>query len=541
MSVSNRGRVKQLLAIDWDNRTLRVVHALLGKRGVKIDRLLSVGIPAEVDPCNPEQMGQHIRRVLDQEGIRTRHAIVDVPRDQAILKTLKLPVADREALPGIVEIQVAKELPFPVDQAVIDFAVEQPVEVGTVEAAVADVLVAVVRQEVLAQYQATFAAAGLRLDRMGLRPYANKVAVCKQLQFAIPERVLFIDVGASLTEIDVLRNSMLIFSRAASVNIPRDMPEDTRISLVRDPAASELSDVQAAAQAEVEPPRTGGRSVIVNAVMLEVTRSIEAYRAGDPGAVIDQAVIGGDVGIEEPLAEALQKRLGINAELYNPATSFGWEPDEGAAACAFAATLGLVLGQADDDALHLDFLHPKKRESATRKQLRKAPAIAAVLILFLTAGAVGFVKYTEEDRGRLAKMEARIKDLERKESSYEKFLEMMADIRAFDENQLVWVDVLYDVFSHLPPHQEFVVEQVDLQQDKNLVVLKTRAMERDVPVELTRTLEAFRRDGRPERRFRVSTGAQKEKKGEIYPFSQDLRIEVLDDSGSDGKREDGRR
>ena len=110
-----------MLAIDWDSRTLRIVHALLTKREARIDRLLSVSIPSGVDPSDPGQMGRHIRRVLDQEAIHTKHAVVDIPRDQVILKTLKLPVQDRETLPDMVQIQVAKELPFPVNQAGIDF------------------------------------------------------------------------------------------------------------------------------------------------------------------------------------------------------------------------------------------------------------------------------------------------------------------------------------------------------------------------------------------------------------------------------------
>ncbi len=174
--MSGRGGAKQLLAIDWDSRTLRVVHALLAKREVKIDRLLSVAIPSGVDPSDPSQMGSHIRRVLDQESIYTKHAVVDIPRDQAILKTLQLPVQDQDALPGMVEIQVAKELPFPVDQAVIDYAVAGGGSEASTESTVADVQVAVVRQEVLSQYASTFQAAGLKLERIGLRPFANRVA-----------------------------------------------------------------------------------------------------------------------------------------------------------------------------------------------------------------------------------------------------------------------------------------------------------------------------------------------------------------------------
>ncbi len=101
--MSAKSRRGKILAIDWDAGTLRVAHAVLGKRGAQIDRLLSVAIPHGVDPTNPEQMGRHIGRVLEEAGIGTKHAIVDVPRDQAILNTLRLPcrvAASRSEQPG---------------------------------------------------------------------------------------------------------------------------------------------------------------------------------------------------------------------------------------------------------------------------------------------------------------------------------------------------------------------------------------------------------------------------------------------------------
>jgi Tfp pilus assembly PilM family ATPase len=70
---------------------------------VKIDRLLSAAIPADLDLANPEQLGRHIRRVLDQEGIHTKHATIDIPRDQAILKTLSLPSLPPDELAGMVD------------------------------------------------------------------------------------------------------------------------------------------------------------------------------------------------------------------------------------------------------------------------------------------------------------------------------------------------------------------------------------------------------------------------------------------------------
>ncbi|UCC29724.1 MAG: pilus assembly protein PilM [Phycisphaerales bacterium] len=513
---------KKILSIDWDGRSLRVVHAYLGKRGVKIDRLLSVAMPSNLDPANPEQMGLHVRRTLDQEGIATRHAIVDIPRDQAILKTLTLPIAQPDELPGMVEIQIAKELPFPAMQSVIDFAVGPAAD----DAPTGEVLVGAIRRELLEQYEAIFAAAGLKLDRIGLRPYANKVAVCQLLRHAIPDRVLFIDVRPTFMEIDVLRQSGLSFSRSASVTIPSGIDESRVLSIggretpaTADAGEGRVDDTQA----------SSGLKGIVHSLVLEVTRSIEAYRVGDHGATIDHVVIGGDVGVEEALAEAIQKRLNITTEIYNPASTFGWKADEGAGASAFAASLGLVLGHAQDGSLHFDFLHPKRVVSATQQRLKKAPIAAAVVFLFAAAAAVGFAGYTKDDRQTLARLEQDIRTLEGRRSDNKKFLDVMEQIREFDANQHVWIDVMYDVFSLLPDNEEMLINRAEMNQKEGRITLKTRVKHRETPTEVIQALENFRREGRDKPRFKVTIGGQTEKKRERYPFSQDFRIEIRDD------------
>lgn len=541
-----RSLPKKILAIDWDARTLRVVHAFLSKRGVKIDRIFSTPIPAEVDSASPEQMGRHIRTALEQEGIATKHAIVDIPRDQAILKTLTLPPADPEEMAGIVQIQIAKELPFPVDGAVIDFTMGAPGEKENTN----DVLVAAVRYELRDQYAATFATAGLKLDRIGLRPYANKVAICRLLQFSLPERVLFIDVRPTLTEIDLLRHGALAFSRAASVVIPLEATLPSPATLGRDETGGKGSrlalrlapDALAPAGGDMADPRTesspaplGARQQAVQALVMEVTRSIEAYRATDPGANIDHVVIGGDIGIEEELGEAIQSRLGISTEIYNPASSFGWEPDEGAAASAFASTLGLVLGHVEAGGLHFDFLHPKRASSAAQRRWRKAPALVSIGVLFMAAAALGVTQYRKEDRQTLARIEAKIQELKGNETENKKFEALMRNLRAFDAGQHLWVDVLYEVFAQLPSNEQMVVHHIDMNQELGRVVLKTKTKDRDTPTEIIRKLHEFRREGRELPRFKATMGPQAEKKGEEYPFAQDLRVWVLNDEGSTKK------
>ncbi len=520
--MSGKSRPKRIVAVDWDAHTLRVVHANVGKRGASIDRLLAGTIPSSVDPSNPKQMGIHLRRTLDHEGIATKHAVVDVPRDQAILKMLTLPIARAEELPGMVEIQIAKELPFPVKDAVIDFAVADTEKKETT----GEVLVAAIRREVVEQYEATLEAAGLKLVRLGLRPYANKLAVCELLKHALPERVLFIDVRPTFMEIDVLREGSLVFSRSASVTIA---PGDERpgiLSIAGDSAAA-TEPVRAAWETEGE--GGGGGESTVTSLVMEVTRSIEAYRAVDPGAKIDHVVLGGDVGIEESLAETLQRRLGTTVETYNPATSFGWEPDEGARAAAFAASLGLVIGFAAEDRLQFDFLHPKRTVSVGQERLRKAPMVAAVVALFVAAIPVALMGSTRDQRATLAKLEKSIEELEGKQADYKKFLDLVKTIDEFDAQQHVWVDVLRDIVSVLPSNEEMFVTEAEMTQKDGRVTIRTMTRERDIADRVVEKLSEFRRDGRELPRFKVTMGGQTEKPREIYRFSQELKIEILDD------------
>jgi hypothetical protein len=89
--------------------------------------------------------------------------------------------------------------------------------------------------------------------------------------------------------------------------------------------------------------------------------------------------------------------------------------------------------------------------------------------------------------------------------------------------------VLYDVMQQMPPNDEWLITNVDMNQKEHRIVLKTKSKNRDTPLAIVKKLEAFQREGKGRPRFDASTGQQSEKRGEKYPFQQDLRITVLDD------------
>jgi type IV pilus assembly protein PilM len=519
--VLGRGRPSEFLAIDWDARTLRVIQAVVSKRGVRIEKILSAPVPLDVEAGDSAQMGAHIRSVLDQERIRTKHAAVDITRDQVVLNTLRLPCSAPDELPGMVQIQVAKQLPFPVADAAIDFAVPS----GARETATADVLVAAVRKELLDQYSATASAAGLRLDRIGLRPHACKVAVCDVLDKPVPERVMFIDVGSTLTEIDIFRDGHLAFARAASVMVPEQFDDDGAPSAV-------LSVVRALDDEEEEfvpPPSSlpANLEPIVSALIREVSRTLEAYRASDHGAMIDQVVVGGDRGIERPLAREIAARMRIPSRVYNPAGSFGWPEEEGRAASAYAAAAGLVLSHDSEDQSRFDFLHPKRVVSRTGQNLKKAPVLAAIAAMFLIACVLVVEGFTREDRQYRAKLQADIAELGADMSEKKKFIKFVEGIRSFDADRLIWLDVMHDLIAAMPDAKQIVLDEIRMYEDDRKVTVATKTKSREVANDLVEKINALgEAEGAPFRfRARIK-GSRKPKDGEDYPFDQDVEIEV---------------
>lgn len=535
-------RPKRILAIDWDSRTVRIIEAKLAKRSFSVMKVLAASIPGEVDATSPAALGAFIKATLEKEKIATRHAMVDIPRDQAVLNTLKLPCTAPDELPSIVQIQIAKELPFPLADAAVDFSLPAT-EPGQTTA---DVLVAAVRREVVEMYVQTCEAAGLKLDRIGLRPHANKLAVCRYFDDRPAERIVFIDVGPVLTEIDVIREGRLAFSRAASVAVPSSFEERPRLSLIAAiDGGDEDPDAVDSAIDLGEPRRLEGRpgvfgvDAVVNGLMLELTRSLEAYRAHDHGAQIDKVVVGGDIGCEAELVAAIRSRLKLDATQYSAEGILG-DAERGAAAAAYAATLGLLIGLYGETARSFDFLHPKQTITATRKRLMRAPRVAAVVVLFVAASVVAAVQLTSEDRGRRAMLTKSISVLEEDSTEKDKFLKLVREIQAFDRESPVWVDVLHDLVSALPSNKELVVEQIELDQRDRTIVIKTRTKELTTAHKAVEELNKFRREGASAARFkaRIRNSSTPDDR-ESYPYRQDLFVQLLSDAPAKGRAERG--
>lgn len=423
------GTDKQVVSLDWDGRRLRMAHWRVKRGMARVLRVVGAPIPSDVAIDRPDQMGGFIKRVLAHEGIKSRGAVIDVPRGQVVLNTLSLPAVNVGDLAGMVQLQVAKELPFSLSEAVVDFAVRGD---GTADGH-SDVLVAAIRRDVLKFYQQVCSAAGLTLERLGLRPFSNMVAVLDMLGNEGYGRVLYADVGPQQTEIGIIKDGTLVFSRAGSVPLDEEHDELPGIRVVDNSAPEER---------------------LINKLAVEVNRTAVDYRRTDPGASFDAVVVSGTSGLEARLADQLQDAFNVAGRVYDPTPVLGEITTDEDPPSAWVAIIGLGLAHVTEGRQHLDFVHPKKPVDAAAKRRQKLPWVGAAMIFLGIGGAATYAlvyKPLAEDRTELDK---EIKVLKEEVELKTQGTKVVSAITAWQDQHPVWPDELLVLMDHLPNDRE---------------------------------------------------------------------------------------
>lgn len=380
-----------ITALDIDGPMLRLVQADVRGDIPVITRVAAVplNISAE-DRSDAEPLGQAVRAALESARVKPGFVVMGVPRAQVILRTLSLPASDDlSELAAMVHLQIGKDLPFRKDDAVIDFRVRpQPkttppsasaAEAGAPETLAipkVEALVAAAQREVVQFHRAVAAAAGLKLVGLGLHSYANArcLEACRVAEGS--EAVALVSLRPGEVIVDVISERSLLFSRGAAV--------ESHLRAAEPPPMVEA----APATPPVEAPAAPEPFNFVDAVTIEVVRSLHSYSGMQPANAVAKVVVTGATGHEQDVISALQNRLTPPVTLLDVASSLKLGFNDRDTASGAMSAVGLALGMADAEGLPFDFLHPKR--PPVQRDMRRirafAGAAAAVLLVFAVVG-----------------------------------------------------------------------------------------------------------------------------------------------------------
>ncbi len=483
-------------ALDIEGTTLRVVQA--GPRG-RVIRLSAVPLelPADADRNDAAVMGAAVGRALNQLGLKPGSVIVGIPRAKVILKTLTLPVIEKLGeLASLVHFQIGKDLPFRMDEAVIDFKVRRQVfaqpdrtetpgapagATATAAEGVAvvprlEVLVATVKRDVVEWHQRLAEAAGLKLSAIGLLPYAN--ARCVQASRVADGDAAFALVSLRPDEvgIDIIAQDVLLFSRGTPLR----------------PAPGTAPDAASPAGTAAGSPN----EALVRAVGIEVVRSLHGYAGMETNPVVDKVVIAGATGMEDEVVKLLTTRLDTPCMKLDLASGLRL-PESGAEhAAGSIGALGLGFGFCDAQGLPFDFLNPKK--PAVQRNLKKIriltslAAVAVVMVLVLSLR--GFLAGRRE--AALEKITAELSAAEKQRPLYRKLIAQTGVVENWVKAERDWLEHYAYLTSILPPSEEIYLTSLAV-SGQGMIRLTVQARSGETLARLEKQLRAAGYDVKP--------------------------------------------
>lgn len=491
---------RDMLCIDWDEGSLRVLDTTFQRSGATVRRAVLAAIPEGLDVRDPTAMGDFLRRTLGEHRIRTRRVIVNVPRQDTVLNRLSLPSGSMDELAAMVHLQIAKELPFSKEQAVIDFAVV-PHRVGNT----CDVWVAAIRINVLQYYKQVFSASGLILDRIGLRPYANVRAL--QAAGATEGRVVMVDIGPSMTEIDILRDGALTYSRAASVAVPAFIPD----------SHGEEASLAPAMDVHAWP---------MDHLLIEVNRTIAAYRATDLGSTIDRVMLAGTAGIDENLVQAFRDRFNIQTDVFTMPDSIRWRPESKTTA-PFSACAGLILSHLGEASQRFDFLHVKEPQAEHRQRVKRRPVVAATVALFVLAGGVAGYQPIRMRKAEIEGIKKQIQVVNADAKAREEALKKIGDLTGWQARDTVWIDYLKRLAEVFPSNKDCFLTKLEMNSSKGTITMTLAAADRFVSAKLVESIKSIT-DEKQRPIFDAVPGTKAGiSKEPDYPVSDEVTVTVL--------------
>ncbi len=481
----------RIIALDWDRREARCVVAssLGGKRRILAAKSVAMVDWAQAGPSR-SQVGDTLRAVLDQAGAGRGIVLVGVDRANVELIHLTLPPAKPHELPELVAMQVFAQSQTPEEDAIVDFLPLGPAAEGSDRVATnpVPVMAAVLSKSHMATVQAACAAAGLKPNRVLLRPLAAASLLARRLSPHQGTCFLVCPLGSE-ADLAILVDGRVVFQR--TVRLPEEVGEET----------------------------------IAQRLAAEIHRTLMVAQQGVVnGNPVDQLFVFGSEEEHALLVEAIRNELNLAAHVIDPFDIVdGPEDGPPQRPARFAGLLGMVLDEADRTHA-VDFLNPRRPPPRADRRRIAAVLVAAALLALAGVGYSTWSDIAAADE-EIARLTAEIKERDKLLDSTAEARAVVRAVRAWESGAIVWLDELRDLCVRLPSARDLVVQRMTMALDRGGgggIELTGTARDPQVVVRMEQSL---RDDYHEVRSKRVQ---ERESKGYAWTFESSISVAPRD-------------
>ena len=262
-----------------------------------------------------EAVGEAVKRALTRSGARARHAAAAVAGSAVITKTIPMQAdLSDDDMEDQIQVEAGQYIPYPIDEVSLDFEVLGPVKDNP---EMVQVLLAASRTENVDVRIAALDMGGLTAQVIDVEAFAMENAfrlIADQLSVPKDALVALVDVGATMTTLNVLRNQRSIYTREQVFGGKQLTDEVMRrygLSYEEAGLAKRQGGLPESYEIEVLEP-------FKEAMVQQVSRLLQFFYAGSEFNRVDQIVLAGGCASIPAIAEMVEEQLGVLTIVANP-------------------------------------------------------------------------------------------------------------------------------------------------------------------------------------------------------------------------------
>lgn len=287
-----------------------------------------------------EAVAASIKMLLSDLKLRLRMVTTSLPEDDVVSRLVRLPPLKDDEIKEALRFEAETFVPYPLDKVSMDYEIVERDEAGRLM-----IFAIAAKNEIIARYVSLFKMLGLNLLALESPAVAMRRAV--SVSVAVTGSIMVVDMGEKYSDIVILHNGSVFFTRAMSVG-GESLSRAISVNLGLDMAsAEEYKKAYGMKEMELEGKIKAALLPVFSAMAEEIRRAIVSYRE-EWNRSIELLVLSGGGAHVPGLAEELTKVLGVEVQVIQPFMKVDTSkivvpinlPTEG---CRFSMATGLAL------------------------------------------------------------------------------------------------------------------------------------------------------------------------------------------------------
>lgn len=309
-----------VLGIDISSTAVKLIELSKSGKTYKVESYGVEPLPAnavsEKNIADVDAVGEVIKRLVKRSGAKSKLACAAVPGSAVITKVITQPanMTDSEMVAQI-ELEAEQHVPFPLEEVNMDFEVIGPTEDNPDSV---DVLLVATRSENVDVRAAALELGGLVPEIVDTEPNAIESCfdlISHQVIDDGEDRVVaVVDIGASLTTINVLYNGKTIFTHEqmfGGKQLTEEIQRRYGLSYEEAGMAKRQGGLPDNYVPEVLDP-------FKEAIGQQVSRSLQLFYAGSEFGEIDQILLAGGTSLIAGVDDLITETVGTATVIANP-------------------------------------------------------------------------------------------------------------------------------------------------------------------------------------------------------------------------------